>query len=152
MFSSSLFWGGAVHRVDFDFYRNTTVRDAAKKVMGDVAIAYIEGVGGVRVAEMDIVEVGKNDVSNFIRGFTGWLQLIILIPDIVIQSGEGLIASLKPLAEALLVEREGNKVLCNSKVIRMRCQKIIELGMRKPQLFHKSQQVKTTSISDPVVP
>lgn len=72
---------------------------------------------------MDIVEVGKNDVSNFIRGFTGWLQLIILIPDIVIQSGEGLIASLKPLAEALLVEREGNKVLCNSKVIRMRCQK-----------------------------
>lgn len=50
----------------FDHYRNTTVRDAAKKIMGDVPIAYIEGVGGVRVAEMDIVEVGKNDVSGSI--------------------------------------------------------------------------------------
>lgn len=50
----------------FDRYRNTTVRDAAKKIMGDVTIAYIEGIGGVRVAEMDIVEVGKNDVSDYI--------------------------------------------------------------------------------------
>lgn len=48
-----------------DCSRNTTVRDAAKKIMGDVPIAYIEGVGGVRVAETDIVEVGKNDVSDF---------------------------------------------------------------------------------------
>jgi len=38
------------------------VRDVARKVMGDVTIAYIEGVGGTRVAETDIVEVGKNDV------------------------------------------------------------------------------------------
>ncbi|KAL0631135.1 hypothetical protein Q9L58_010010 [Maublancomyces gigas] len=45
--------------------KNTTVRDAAKKVMGDVTIAYIEGIGGVRVAEMDIVEVGKNDILSF---------------------------------------------------------------------------------------
>lgn len=44
--------------------RNTTVRDAAKKIMGDVPIAYIEGVGGVRVAETDIVEIGKNDVGG----------------------------------------------------------------------------------------
>lgn len=42
------------------------MRDAAKKIMGDVQIAYIEGIGGVRVAEMDIVEVGKNDVSDYI--------------------------------------------------------------------------------------
>lgn len=74
--------------------------------MGDVAIAYIEGVGGVRVAEMDIVEVGKNDVSDPIRGFAEVLQLIIPIPDTVIQSGEGLVASLKPLTEVLSVERE----------------------------------------------
>jgi hypothetical protein len=33
--------------------------------MGDVAIAYIEGVGGTRVAETDIVEVGKNDILTF---------------------------------------------------------------------------------------
>lgn len=32
--------------------------------MGDVPIAYIEGAGGVRVAEDEIVEVGKNDVST----------------------------------------------------------------------------------------
>jgi len=38
------------------------VKDVARKVMGDVTIAYIEGVGGTRVAETDIVEVGKNDV------------------------------------------------------------------------------------------
>lgn len=46
-----------------DVCRGTTVRDAARKIMGDVPIAYIEGVGGVRVAETDVVEVGKNDVS-----------------------------------------------------------------------------------------
>ncbi|CAZ81751.1 unnamed protein product [Tuber melanosporum] len=45
--------------------KNSTVRDVAKKVMGDVAIAYIEGVGGTRVAETDIVEVGKNDILTF---------------------------------------------------------------------------------------
>ncbi|KAI5793107.1 GTP-binding protein-like protein [Geopyxis carbonaria] len=44
--------------------KNTTVREAARKVMGDVPIAYIEGIGGVRVAEDDLVEVGKNDVSD----------------------------------------------------------------------------------------
>lgn len=63
-----LFFVWAVHRMEVDCHRNTTVRDAAKKIMGDVTIAYIEGIGGVRVAEMDIVEVGKNDVSDFIRG------------------------------------------------------------------------------------
>jgi hypothetical protein len=31
--------------------------------MGDVPINYVEGVGGTRVSEDDIVEVGKNDVS-----------------------------------------------------------------------------------------
>lgn len=137
--------------MDFNCYRNTTVRDAAKKVMGDVAIAYIEGVGGVRVAEMDIVEVGKNDVSDFIRGLTGCLQLIVPIPDIVIQSGEGLVASSMPLTEVLLMEKERGVrfFFCNSKVIRIWSQKIIELGMRKPQFPHKPQRAKTTSIFDP---
>ena len=31
--------------------------------MGDAPIAYIEGVGGVRVGEDEIISVGKNDVS-----------------------------------------------------------------------------------------
>lgn len=31
--------------------------------MGDVPINYIEGVGGTRVSEDDIVGVGKHDVS-----------------------------------------------------------------------------------------
>jgi ribosome-binding ATPase len=35
----------------------------ARKVMGDAPIAYIEGAGGVRVAEDDLVGVGKNDVK-----------------------------------------------------------------------------------------
>lgn len=31
--------------------------------MGDVPISYIEGIGGTRVSEEDIVAVGKHDVS-----------------------------------------------------------------------------------------
>lgn len=31
--------------------------------MGDAPIAYIEGAGGVRVGEDEIISVGKNDVS-----------------------------------------------------------------------------------------
>lgn len=43
--------------------KGTTVGEAARKVMGDAPIAYIEGAGGLRVAEDDPVAVGKNDVS-----------------------------------------------------------------------------------------
>lgn len=43
--------------------KNSTVGDAARKVMGDAPIAYIEGAGGIRVAEDDLIMVGKNDVS-----------------------------------------------------------------------------------------
>lgn len=42
--------------------KNSTVGDVARKVLGDAPIAYVEGVGGIRVAEDDIVAVGKNDV------------------------------------------------------------------------------------------
>jgi ribosome-binding ATPase YchF (GTP1/OBG family) len=47
--------------------KNTTVADVGRKVMGDAPIAYIEGVGGTRVADDQIVSVGKNDVSLTIR-------------------------------------------------------------------------------------
>ena len=46
-------------------HRNSTVGDVARKVMGDVPINYVEGVGGTRVSEDDIVAVGKHDVSAF---------------------------------------------------------------------------------------
>jgi ribosome-binding ATPase len=43
--------------------KHSTVADVARKCMGDAPVAYIEGVGGIRVAEDDPVAVGKNDVS-----------------------------------------------------------------------------------------
>ncbi|KAF8545515.1 GTP-binding protein [Trichophaea hybrida] len=45
--------------------KNTTVKEAARKIMGDVTIAYIEGVKGVRVAENEIIETGRNDILSF---------------------------------------------------------------------------------------
>ena len=38
------------------------MKDAARKIMGDATIAYIEGAGGVRIADDELVEAGKNDV------------------------------------------------------------------------------------------
>ncbi|KAL2821267.1 P-loop containing nucleoside triphosphate hydrolase protein [Aspergillus cavernicola] len=48
--------------------KNSTVGDVARKVMGDIPISYIEGVGGVRVAEDEFVAVGKHDVLSFKPG------------------------------------------------------------------------------------
>ncbi|KAL2823107.1 P-loop containing nucleoside triphosphate hydrolase protein [Aspergillus granulosus] len=48
--------------------KNSTVGDVARKVMGDIPISYIEGVGGVRVSEDEIVGVGKHDVLSFKPG------------------------------------------------------------------------------------
>jgi len=45
--------------------RNTTVGEVGRKVMGDAPIAYVEGVGGTRVSEDDIVGVGKHDILCF---------------------------------------------------------------------------------------
>ncbi|KAH6845161.1 P-loop containing nucleoside triphosphate hydrolase protein [Chaetomium sp. MPI-CAGE-AT-0009] len=45
--------------------KNTTVADVGRKIMGDAPIAYIEGVGGTRVADDQIVAVGKNDILSF---------------------------------------------------------------------------------------
>ena len=43
--------------------KGSTVGDVYRKVMGDAPMAYVETVGGIRVAEDDEVKVGKNDVS-----------------------------------------------------------------------------------------
>lgn len=54
--------------------------------MGDIPIAYVEGAGGTRVSEDEIVAVGKHDVS-FFRFF--FLFVVIAIDaldlDLVVQ-------------------------------------------------------------------
>lgn len=45
--------------------RGTTVISIARKIMGDVTIAAIETVGGIKVSEDDKVDVGKNDILSF---------------------------------------------------------------------------------------
>lgn len=47
--------------------RNSTVADVARKVMGDAPIAYVEGAGGTRVAEDQIVAPGRNDVGALLE-------------------------------------------------------------------------------------
>jgi ribosome-binding ATPase YchF (GTP1/OBG family) len=60
--------GNAVFRDCVLVKKNTTVAEVARKVMGDAPLAYVEGAGGVRVAEDDLVAVGKNDVNSFLHG------------------------------------------------------------------------------------
>ena len=54
---------GAVFRDCVLVKRGTTVREVARKIMGDAPLAYVEGAGGIRVSEEEVVEVEKNDVS-----------------------------------------------------------------------------------------
>lgn len=69
--------------------RGSTVGDVARKVMGDAPIAYIEGVGNMRVSEDDVVAVGKHDVS--IMNYLGCATPSSLTSaDIVIQGRKGL--------------------------------------------------------------
>lgn len=57
--------------------------------MGDVPISYIEGVGGTRVSEEDVVAVGKHDVSLlFSPGIASAIPKLRLtpLPDPIVQS------------------------------------------------------------------
>ena len=45
--------------------KNSTVGDVARKLMGDAPIAFVEGDGGRRVADDQVVSVGKNDILSF---------------------------------------------------------------------------------------
>ena len=70
-FSSGASGSNAVFRDCVLVKKNTTVAEVARKVMGDAPLAYVEGAGGVRVAEDDLVAVGKNDVGfSHPRAFT----------------------------------------------------------------------------------
>ena len=57
--------GNAVFRDCVLVKRGTTVGEVARKVVGDAPLAYVEGVGG-RVAEEEVVGVGRNDVGFFL--------------------------------------------------------------------------------------
>lgn len=53
--------------------------------MGDAPVAYVEGAGGTRVAEDEVVAVGKNDVC---LPSTSWYDYKLTVSaDIVLQSG-----------------------------------------------------------------
>jgi ribosome-binding ATPase YchF (GTP1/OBG family) len=45
--------------------KETTVGQVARMIMGDIPIAAIEGIGSVKVADDDIIDVGKNDILSF---------------------------------------------------------------------------------------
>ncbi|PMD65816.1 P-loop containing nucleoside triphosphate hydrolase protein [Hyaloscypha bicolor E] len=64
-FASGASGSNAVFRDCVLVKKNTTVAEVARKVMGDAPLAYVEGAGGVRVAEDDLVAVGKNDILSF---------------------------------------------------------------------------------------
>lgn len=54
----------SVDQIAYIAFRGSTVGDVYRKVMGDAPLAYAETVGGVKVAEDDLVAVAKNDVSR----------------------------------------------------------------------------------------
>ncbi|KAK9453286.1 P-loop containing nucleoside triphosphate hydrolase protein [Dipodascopsis uninucleata] len=45
--------------------RGTQVGSVIRKIMGDIPIAFVEGLGGIRVSKTDIVDAGKNDILSF---------------------------------------------------------------------------------------
>lgn len=63
-FGSGATDGSAVFRDCVLVKKGTTVKECARKIMGDAPLAYVEGAGGVRVSEDEIVTVGNNDVSK----------------------------------------------------------------------------------------
>ncbi|CAG8978198.1 hypothetical protein HYALB_00011433 [Hymenoscyphus albidus] len=64
-FSSGASGSNAVFRDCVLVKRGTTVAECARKVIGDAPLAYVEGAGGVRVSEDDLVSIGKNDILSF---------------------------------------------------------------------------------------
>lgn len=45
--------------------KGTPISKVARKIMGDVTIAAVEGVGGNRISEDDTIDIGKNDILSF---------------------------------------------------------------------------------------
>lgn len=59
------FGGAQVFRDCTLVRRGSTVASVVRKIMGDLPITAIEGIGGARVGEEDTVDVGKNDILCF---------------------------------------------------------------------------------------
>ncbi|OCK82569.1 P-loop containing nucleoside triphosphate hydrolase protein [Lepidopterella palustris CBS 459.81] len=64
-FTSGSSGSSAVFRDCVLIKKGSTVGDIYRKVMGDAPLAYVETAGAVRVAEDDLVVVGKNDILSF---------------------------------------------------------------------------------------
>ncbi|KAL8669194.1 MAG: hypothetical protein Q9168_006206 [Polycauliona sp. 1 TL-2023] len=64
-FGSGAAGSNAVFRDCVLVKKDMTVKECARKVMGDAPLAYVEGAGGVRVSEDEVVAVGKHDVLSF---------------------------------------------------------------------------------------
>ncbi|KAL2220743.1 GTP-binding protein [Thermoascus aurantiacus ATCC 26904] len=64
-FTSGTGGSNAVFRDCVLVKKGSTVGDVARKVMGDIPVTYIEGAGGIRVSEDEVVEVGKHDILSF---------------------------------------------------------------------------------------
>lgn len=64
-FGSGAAGNNAVFRDCVLVKKETTVKECARKIIGDAPLAYVEGAGGVRVGEDEIVAVGKHDVLSF---------------------------------------------------------------------------------------
>ncbi|KAI4182764.1 MAG: hypothetical protein L6R41_005785 [Letrouitia leprolyta] len=64
-FGSGTAGNNAVFRDCVLVKKGTTVKECARKVMGDAPLAYVEGAGGVRISEDEVVAVGKNDILSF---------------------------------------------------------------------------------------
>ncbi|RMZ87369.1 hypothetical protein DV736_g5402, partial [Chaetothyriales sp. CBS 134916] len=64
-YESSATGSNAVFRDCVLVKKGSTVADVARKVMGDAPIAFIEEDGGRRVAEDQVVSIGKNDILSF---------------------------------------------------------------------------------------
>lgn len=74
--------GDAVFKDCILVKKGTTVKDCARKIMGDAPLAYVEGAGGVRISEDEVVSVGKNDVSRRYEGhcalaYAGYLRFYL---------------------------------------------------------------------------
>jgi ribosome-binding ATPase YchF (GTP1/OBG family) len=48
--------------------KGTTVGAVAKRIMGDIPIAAIEGVGGSKISDTQPVDIGRNDIFCFRTG------------------------------------------------------------------------------------
>lgn len=64
-FTSGSSCSSAVFRDCLLVKRGTTVADVASKVIGDAPLAYVEGEGGIRVAEDSVITIGSNDVCFY---------------------------------------------------------------------------------------